>query len=395
MSISSENEEGARVPLWNDPRVRNLVSQVLLVGFIVWFGYVLYSNYAINIARQNIATGFGFLDTTAGFAVSQSLIPYTEESTYGRAFLVGLVNTLLVSFIGIILATILGVLMGIARLSKNWMVAKFATIYVETLRNLPLLLQIYFWYVAVLGVLPSPKNSVTFLDSFYLHTRGLSMPKPVFDSGSGFVFMAVFAAIVLIIILSRWSRKRQEATGQQFPVFLTSMGILFGLPIIFYFLSGSPIELEHTALKGFNFRGGMTLIPEFMALLLALVLYTASFIAEIVRAGILAVSHGQTEAAHALGLRPGQTLRQVVIPQALRVIIPPLTSQYLNLTKNSSLAAAIAYPDVMHTFAGIVLNQTGQAVEIVLVTMGVYLTISLLTSMIMNWYNARIALVER
>ncbi len=395
MSVSTEKDDSARVPLWNDPNVRGLVSQIVLIAFIVWFGYELFSNYASNIAKRNIATGFGFLSTTAGFSIAQTLIPYTEESSYGQAFLVGLLNTLLVSGIGIFFATILGVLLGIARLSKNWIIAKLATMYVETLRNIPLLLQIYFWYVAVLGVLPMPRNAASLLDSFYLHKRGLSMPKPIFDSAAVIVLLALIAAIVLVVFLSRWSRKRQEATGEQFPVFLSSLGILIALPVVAYFLSGSPIHLEYSVLKGFNFRGGMTLIPEFMALLLALVLYTASFIAEIVRAGIQAVSHGQTEAAGALGLRPGQILRQVVIPQALRVIIPPLTSQYLNLTKNSSLAAAIAYPDVMHTFAGIVLNQTGQAVEIILITMAVYLTISLLTSMFMNWYNAKIALVER
>ncbi len=395
MSVSTEKDEDSRVPLWNDPRIRGLVSQIVLVVFILWFGYQLFSNYSTNIAKQNIATGFGFLSTTAGFSIAQTLIPYTEESSYGQAFLVGLLNTLLVSGVGIFFATIIGVLLGIARLSKNWIIAKFATVYVETLRNIPLLLQIYFWYVAVLGVLPMPRNASTLFESFFLHKRGLSMPKPVFETGAIFVLLALIGAIAMIYFLSRWARKRQEATGEQFPVFLSSLGLVIGLPVIAYFLSGSPISLDHAVLKGFNFRGGMTLIPEFMALLLALVLYTATFIAEIVRAGIQAVSHGQTEAANALGLRSGQTLRLVVIPQALRVIIPPLTSQYLNLTKNSSLAAAIAYPDVMHTFAGIVLNQTGQAVEIILITMAVYLTISLLTSAFMNWYNARIALVER
>ena len=395
MSVSTEKDEDARVPLWNDPNVRGLVSQIVLVVFIAWFGYTLFSNYSANIAKQNIATGFGFLSTTAGFSIAQSLIPYTEESSYGRAFLVGLLNTLLVSGVGIFFATILGVLLGVARLSKNWIIAKFATVYVETLRNIPLLLQIYFWYVAELGVLPMPRQASSLFGAFFLHKRGLSMPKPVFESGAVFVLLALVVAIVLVFFLHRWAKKRQEATGEQFPVFISAVGAIIGLPVIAYFLSGSPIELDHAVLKGFNFRGGMTLIPEFMALLLALVLYTATFIAEIVRAGIQAVSHGQTEAANALGLRSGLTLRLVVIPQALRVIIPPLTSQYLNLTKNSSLAAAIAYPDVMHTFAGIVLNQTGQAVEIILITMGVYLTISLLTSSFMNWYNARIALVER
>ncbi len=285
--------------------------------------------------------------------------------------------------------------MGIARLSSNWIISKLAAVYIETLRNIPLLLQIFFWYFAVLQLLPGPRNSMSWSDSMFLSNRGLYIPAPVFEDGSGVVIGAFVLAVVLVIAIARWAGKRQEATGQQFPTVYASLGILIGLPGIVFLLSGMPIGLQYPELKGFNFKGGIAIIPELMALLWALSFYTAAFIAEIVRAGILAVSHGQTEAAHALGLRNSPTLKLVVIPQALRVIIPPLTSQYLNLVKNSSLATAIGYPDLVAVFMGTTLNQTGQAVEIVGMTMAVYLAISLTISSLMNWYNKRKALVER
>ncbi|MEM8687650.1 MAG: amino acid ABC transporter permease [Pseudomonadota bacterium] len=388
--------ESAKVPMWNDPRVRALVSQALLIILVVWFGYEIVTNTLVNLERQKIASGFGFLDTTASFGIIQTLVPYSEASSYGRVFVVGLLNTILIAFIGIILATIFGFLVGIMRLSSNWVVAKIATVYVETLRNLPLLLQIFFWYFAVLGALPNARNSLEPVEGLvYLNSRGLYIPKPLFEDGSGAIGYAFLIALVASFFIRRWARKRQEATGAQFPVFWTSVGLVLGLPFLAYLFSGMPIGVEISEKGRFNLSGGLQIIPEFVALLIALALYTASFIAEIVRAGILAVSHGQTEAAHALGLRNGPTLRLVVIPQAMRVIIPPLTSQYLNLTKNSSLATAIAYPDLVSVFAGTVLNQTGQAVEVLLMTMAVYLTLSLLTSMFMNWYNARMALTER
>ncbi|MGD9894523.1 MAG: amino acid ABC transporter permease, partial [Dehalococcoidia bacterium] len=342
----------------------------------------------------NIAGGFGFLDVTAGFGIISTLIPYSETSSYGRALVVGLLNTLLVAGMGVVLATILGTVVGIARLSNNWVISKIATVYVEILRNIPLLLQIFFWYFAVLRTVPNPRNSIEIPGSIFLNNRGLFAPRPVFESGSGIIGIAALVAIVAWFAIGSWARKRQEATGEQFPVFLTGLGLLIGLPLLAFLVSGMPVSLEFPELKGFNFIGGMKITPEFVGLLLALTAYTAAFIAEIVRAGILAVSHGQTEASHALGLRQGQNLRLVVIPQALRVIIPPLTSQYLNLTKNSSLAVAIAYPDLV-SVGGTVLNQTGQAVEVIAIWMAVYLSISLVTSAFMNWYNARIALIER
>jgi general L-amino acid transport system permease protein len=307
---------------------------------------------------------------------------------------VGLLNTIMVSVLGIIAATILGFILGIARLSDNWIVSRIAAVYIETFRNIPLLLQMFFWYFAVLRTLPSPRQSIEFLGS-YLNIRGLSMPAPVPEEGFSLVVIVFFVGIVAAWLVSRWAHKRQDATGQTFPVFWTGVGLIIGLPLLTFFVAGMPVGLDHPELKGFNFRGGMTLIPELVALWLALSIYTAAFIAETVRAGILAVPHGQIEAASALGLPKVRTLRLIIIPQAMRVIIPPLTSQYLNLTKNSSLATAIGYPDLVAVFAGTTLNQTGQAIEVIMMTMAVYLTLSIVTSVFMNWYNKRMALVER
>lgn len=385
----------ARPPLYNDPRVRAIFFQALVLGAVLLGGIYLVNNTIKNLESQGIASGFDFLNTTAGFSISMSLIEYSQQSTYGRAFIVGLLNTLLVSAIGVFLATILGFLIGVARLSPNWLLSRLAAAYIEILRNIPLLLQLFFWYFAVLRALPAPRDSVQLFGSFFLNNRGLSSPSPVPQEGFTLVWVAFLVGIVAAIVVKRWATKRQEATGEQFPVFFTALGLIFGLPLLASIVTGFPLTWNYPVLKGFNFVGGVVLIPEFVALVLALSMYTASFIAEIVRSGIQAVSHGQTEASYALGLRPGQTLRLVVIPQALRVIIPPLTSQYLNLTKNSSLAAAIAYPDIVLVFAGTVLMQTGQAVEIIAITMGCYLTISLLISALMNWYNKKMALVER
>ena len=380
---------------WNDPKIRSLVFQALALTAVIYFFYVIFQNTLTNMEKRGIVTGFDFLGNPSGFGILMSLVEYDESHTYGRTFIVGLLNTLLVSFLGIVLATALGFVLGIARLSGNWLISKMAEIYIETLRNIPLLLQIFFWYFAVLQALPGPRQSMVWGETIYLNNRGLYMPAPAFESGSSFVFMAFAVAVVAVIAVARWAHKRQDETGQQFHTVYVSIAILLGLPILAYFVSGMPIGLNFPALQGFNFQGGMRLIPELMALLWALSFYTAAFIAEIVRAGILAVSPGQTEAANALGLRTTPTLRLVVIPQALRVIIPPLTSQYLNLAKNSSLATAIGYPDLVAVFMGTTLNQTGQAVEIVAMTMAVYLTISLSISAFMNWYNNKKALVER
>ena len=396
--MAADAQEGlapARPPIWNDRRYRSLFYQVLVLAGVILAGAYIVNNTLDNMESRGIASGFGFLSKTAGFSIDVHLIDYQEEHSYGRAFVVSLLNTLLVSAIGIVVTTILGFIIGIARLSPNWLIAKLATVYIELLRNIPLLLQIFFWYFAVLRILPSPRQSHAAFDAIYLNIRGLFAPRPVYEQGFSAIVIAFCVATVGVIFLVRWARKRQEETGKQFPKFWTSLALLVGIPLVAAAFAGFPLSWEIPRLAGFNFVGGVRMIPEFVALVLALSTYTASFIAEIVRAGIVSVSHGQTEAASALGLRRGQTLRLIVIPQALRVIIPPLTSQYLNLTKNSSLAAAIAYPDIVLVFAGTALMQTGQAVEIIAITMAVYLTISLVISGFMNWYNKRMALVER
>jgi len=384
-----------RVAFYNNPTVRGAAYQLALLVALLWFGYEFALNAKANLEAQRITSGFGFLGNTAGFGVNQSLIPYSETDTYGRVFLVGLLNTLLVSGLGIALATILGFLIGIARLSPNWLLARLAGGYVELIRNLPLLFQILFWYLAVLGTLPNPRQAVSLFGGVFLTNRGIILPAPVAGEGSIYVFAALMLAIIATCALARWARRRLERTGRQFPTFRAGAALIIGLPLMALIATSFPIGIERPELRGFNFVGGMRLVPEFVALLVALVTYTAAFIAEVVRAGILAVPRGQTEAAQALGFRRGKTLRLIVVPQALRVIVPPLTNQYLNLTKNSSLAVAIGYPDLFAVFAGTALNQTGQAIEIIVITMAVYLSISLLTSLAMNWYNARVRLSER
>ncbi|WP_210398293.1 amino acid ABC transporter permease [Motiliproteus sediminis] len=379
---------------WNDPDKRALLFQVLMVLTVVGFIGYLVNNALTNLEQRGITTGFAFLGQTSGFDILLSLVEYDSTHTFGTTFVVGLLNTLLVSALGIILATLIGFVMGVARLSNNWLIGKVAAAYIEIFRNIPLLLQIFFWYFAVLRALPAPRQSIEF-GSAFLNVRGLYLPSPVFESGFGLVTIAIGIAIAAVIVLTRWNKKRQDATGQRFPVLWTSLAILFGLPLLAFLVAGMPMSLDYPALQGFNFRGGMTIIPELLALLFALSIYTGAFIAEIVRSGIEAVNKGQTEAASALGLPKGKTLRLVVIPQAMRVIIPPLTSQYLNLAKNSSLATAIGYPDLVSVFMGTTLNQTGQAIEIIFMTMAVYLLISLSVSTLMNWYNKRMALVER
>jgi general L-amino acid transport system permease protein len=414
--------EPARAAALNNPKVRGLLVQIVLVAALLAFvGWVIH-NTAENLQRAHIASGFHFLDERAGFEIGQSPIPYSPDRTYLYALLVGLLNTLVVAGIGIAAATIIGFLVGIGRLSKNWLIGKLATVYVETFRNIPPLLVILFWYFGVIAVLPAPRDAVHFAADFQnwssiplvgtffaflgtlgvtgfdtglsLSNRGAVMPKLLFQPGAGAIGIAILAAFVAIVLLAVWARRRQEATGRQFPTFLASFGLLVALPLVAYLAAGRPLALEFPEQTRFALRGGFQVQPEFLALILALSIYTASFIAEIVRAGILAVSQGQTEAAYSLGLRSGPTLRLVVIPQALRVIIPPLTSQYLNLTKNSSLAVAIGYADLV-AVGGTILNQTGQAVEIVAIWMIVYLTISLVTSLLMNWFNRKMALVER
>ncbi|WP_116472701.1 amino acid ABC transporter permease [Zobellella maritima] len=391
----SSTPHAHQVRFWRDPAKRALIFQLILLALVAWCIWVIVDNTLSNLATRGITTGFGFLNDTSGFAIAQSLIPYSETDTYGRTFVVGLLNTLLVSFFGIIFATILGFILGVARLSPNWLIAKFASAYVEVFRNLPLLLQMFFWYFAVLRTLPGPRDSLNINDTFFLNVRGLYLPEPIPGAGFHFIWLALIVAIAASVWLVRFNHRRQEATGQRFPAYWLSLLLIIALPALTFFALGRPLEWHYPELRGFNFRGGMTVIPEFLALWLSLSIYTAAFIAEIVRSGIQAVSHGQTEAAHALGIKDSLTLRLVVIPQAMRVIIPPLTSQYLNLTKNSSLATAIGYPDLVSVFAGTTLNQTGQAIEVIAITMLVYLSISLSVSWFMNWFNARMALVER
>lgn len=396
-------EEKPKVSPFYDPKVRSIVFQSLLVLLILWLFYEAYSNAVENLRRAKIASGLGFWDNAAGFPISQTLIKYSENpstygaafSTYGRAFWVGLLNTLLVAGIGIVLATILGFVIGVARLSKNFLVSKIAYWYVEIVRNLPLLLQLLFWYNAVVKALPEVRDSVKFPGGIYLNNRGLIFPQPVTGDSFWLVGIVFWIGLLGAIFYRSYAKKKQEKTGAQSPVGLTALGLIVGLPFAVFLLAGMPLSFEHAQAGRFNITGGVTVLPEFLALLFGLVIYTAAFIAEAVRAGILAVSKGQTEASYALGIRPKHTLNLVIIPQALRVIIPPLTSHYLNLTKNSSLAVFVGYPDLVNIFTGTVLNQTGQAIEVVAITMLVYLTISLATSLFMNWYNARKALVER
>ncbi|WP_341962192.1 amino acid ABC transporter permease [Pseudomonas sp. RC10] len=379
----------------SDPKVRAWLFQIITVIAVVAMGWYLFDNTQTNLQHRGITSGFGFLQNSAGFGIAQHLIPFTESDSYARVFLIGLLNTLLVTFIGVILATLLGFIVGVARLSNNWIINKLATVYVEVFRNIPPLLQILFWYFAVFLTLPGPRAAHGFLGSFFVSSRGLNMPAAITNDATWPFVISIVVAIVAIVIMAKWANKRFEATGVPFHKFWAGLALFIVIPALCATIFGAPVHWEVPVLKGFNFVGGWVLIPELLALTLALTVYTAAFIAEIVRSGIKSVSHGQTEAARSLGLRPGPTLRKVIIPQALRVIIPPLTSQYLNLAKNSSLAAGIGYPEMVSLFAGTVLNQTGQAIEVIAITMSVYLAISISISLLMNWYNKRIALIER
>ena len=395
MSAGDVAPRQPRVPLWNNPAVRGAIWQAALLVALVYLAWNAVENAAANMRARNIPTSFDFWNNTAGFDVNQTLIEFSAVSTYGRAFLVGLLNTLLVAGVGVVLATIVGFIVGIARLSTNWIVAKLATIYVETIRNVPLLLQLLFWYNAVLAPLPLPRGSISIFDVAFLNNRGLVLPEPKFSEGAVWIAVALAAAIVAAVVYALYARAAQRETGAQKPVGLVAAALIVGLPVAVYFLLGRPLSFELPVLRGFNFGNGVQVRPEFVALVLGLVLYTASFIAEIVRAGIQSVPRGQIEAAHALGLRTGATLKLVTIPQAMRVITPPLTNQYLNLTKNSSLAVFIGYPDLVQVFMGTVLNQTGAAVQVIAITMAVYLVISLSTSLLMDIYNRRMSLRER
>ena len=390
----SDKTTSSNKSLLNDAGTRALIFQIVLLAVVVFVGYYLFSNLQANLADQGISTGFAFLNQPAGFPVLIHLIEYTEADTYGRAFFVALINTVVISLMGIVLATIIGVVMGLARLSNNWLVARLATVYVETLRNIPLLLQMFFWYFAVLATLPIPKNSIIF-GGFFLNKRGIYSPNPITQDGFGVVVAGFVLSIIASIALIVWAKKRQTRTGLWFPAYWASLGLIIVITFLALAASGFPIEFDLPQKSRFNVTGGMVLPPEFVAVLIALSTYTGAFIAEIVRAGILSVNWGQTEAARSLGLRDSLTQRLIVLPQALRVIIPPLTSQFLNLAKNSSLGAAIAYPELVAVVMGTTLNQTGQAIESIGLCMLVYGTLSLTISMFMNWYNKKMSLTER
>jgi len=387
-------EEPSRGSLINDPKIRGLFFQTLVVILLFGSIYWIVQNVIENLQRLHIASGFAFLKNRAGFDIPQLPIAYTSDATYGRALVVGLINTIIVAVVGIVIATIVGFVIGIGRLSQNWLIRKICTVYVEIFRNIPPLLVIFFWYSGVLAVLPAPRDSIHLPFGSFLNQRGFYLPHAIWGDGSWLIGVALLLAIAMAWFVARRARQRQLATGQQFPVFWTSVGLIVGLPVLAFLFSGMPLTFDFPKQSTFNLTGGFWIKPEFLSLLLALSFYTAAFIAEIVRAGIRGVSKGQTEAAAALGLRSGPILRLVVIPQAMRIVIPPLTSQYLNLTKNSSLAIAIGYPDLT-AIAGTVLNQTGQAVEGVFIMMIAYLVLSLVTSAVMNVVNARMALVER
>ena len=384
----------AAIPFWRDAGKRALVFQALALLFVAAASYYLFSNTQANLARQNIATGFGFLSNEASFEVGESLIEYSAADSYARVLLVGALNTLKVSFIGILLTTILGTIVGIARLSTNWLVSKLAAGFIEVMQNIPVLLQLFFWYAIFYESFPSPRQALNPFSGLFLCNRGLIIGVPEAHAAHSVMGWTLLAVLIGGWFLNRWAHKRQNLTGQPFPALRLTFGLAIAMPLIVWALFGAPTAMDMPQLSGFNFTGGITVSPEFSALLLGLVLYTSAFVAEIVRAGIQSVGRGQIEAAMAVGLRSGQVLHLVVLPQALRVIIPPLTSQMLNLTKNSSLAIAIGYADFV-AVTNTTINQTGQAIEGVALIMLVYLFFSLSTSLFMNWYNKKMALVER
>ncbi|MDC3146407.1 ABC transporter permease subunit [Alphaproteobacteria bacterium] len=369
-----------------DEKTRALLIQTLVIGIFAVLIYLVTKQTAYNLEKRGIGTGFEFLNIAAGYDISISLIPYDSNDTHLRAYFVGLLNTLMIAVCGCFLATILGFLVGIIRLSSNWLFRNIAYVYVEFTRNVPVLLQIILYYTILLH-LPKVKQSLVIFDNFYLSNRGLFSPAPIFKDGFSIVIGSLIVMIIFTFFLKRFLKKKQELTGKQYPIFLINSGLIIFTPIFVYYLMGMPLEFDHPVMKGFNFKGGMVIRPEFLGMLFGLSIYTAAFISETVRSGIISVSKGQREASQALGLKSNFIMRLIIIPQALRVIIPPLTSQYLNLTKNSSLGIAIGYADLVHGFGGISLNQTGKAIEIMLIVMSTYLTISLIISFFMNLYN--------
>ena len=381
----------------NDERYRSIFYQIIVFAAVMWAGWYLFSNTSQNLEARGMSAGFGFLESTAGFSISFSIIPYEAGDSYLWVYLVGITNTLLLSFLAIVATTLLGFFIGILRLSKNWMVSQLASWYVEILRNTPLLLQILFWYLAVFAILPRPKNSldVLGLEVFQLNNRGLYFPAPVPGDLFWLTMVTLLLSVIVAYCIAIWAKKRQNATGQRFPAFWTGVGIIIGVPLLMFLVTGSPLQWEIPVLKGFNFTGGSSVPPAFLAVFIALVIYHACYVAEMVRAGILSVSHGQTEASYSLGLRPGLTLRLVIIPQAMRAIVPPLISNWMNVVKNSSLAIAVGFPDLVAVFMQTSLNQSGHAIEIVAMVMFFYMTVSLSISAALNYYNKLVQLKER
>ena len=383
-----------KAPFWLDPKKRAILFQFMTFCLVGLLAYYLVSNTLVNLEKQKIATGFSFLHKESSFEIGESPIPYSAANTYARALLVGILNTVKVAFIGIAITILLGTIIGMARLSTNWLLSKLAAIYIEVMQDIPILLQLFFWYAIFYETLPSPREAISPTAGLFMSNRGVAFAVPEGHPAHLYMLLAFVAGCGIVYLMRRWARKRQEKTGQIFPVFLVSIGILVGFPLLTWLVFGAPLKMNVPKLGGFNFEGGLTVSPEFIALLFGLVLYTAAFVAEVVRAGIQSVSKGQREAAMSIGLRPVPVLNLVILPQALRVIVPPLTSQMLNLTKNSSLAVAIGYPDFV-SVANTTINQTGQSIEGVAIIMAVYLFFSLTTSAFMNWYNKRVALVER
>lgn len=397
MAVVATNGDGAGRPVQSfiyNPAVRQFVYQALTVIAIVWIFWFAGSNVIANLQKANMTAGFGFLNGRAGFDIAQTPISYSSDESYARALLVGFINTLIVAACGIVTATVIGLLVGIGRLSNNWLIARLTTVYVEVFRNIPPLLVIFFWYKGVLSLLPDVRASLELPLSIFVSNRGIYMPAPVFGEGDWAILAAFIIGIVVAIVYTKWANRQQLLTGRRPPVLLVNITLIVGLPFVVFAVLGFPLTFDIPELGKFNMRGGTVIGPEFLSLYLALSFYTAAFIAEIVRAGIKGVSKGQNEAAAALGIRSGLTTRLVVLPQALRIIIPPLTSQYLNLTKNSSLAVAIGYADLV-AVGGTILNQSGHSIEIIAIWMAIYVSISLATSLFMNWFNAKMALVER
>lgn len=394
-AVDAAEVQGGASSIWTDKRFRSVITQILVIAGLFAFLAFIISNAVANLDALGKSFGFGFLDEPASYDINQTLIPYDSRDTHLRAMVVGILNTALVAVTGIFIATLVGFILGVLRLSKNWLVNRLAYCYVEFARNVPVLVHILLWHGVIVHSLPVPRDAMQVSEGWFLTNRGFFIPKPIFEPAFWAVTAALVVGIVFTIVLRRWAKKVQDETGKIYPVPWIGLAAIIGLPVVVYLLAGMPITWDLPSLQGFNFQGGLVLRPEFTALTLALSLYTAAFIAEIVRAGIESVSHGQSEAAHALGIRHSRTLRLVIIPQALRVVVPPLTSQYLNLTKNSSLAIAIGYMDIVATIGGISLNQTGREMECMIIVLLLYLSFSLVISLFMNWYNKRIALVER